>query len=96
MRVLSIALLLGSVALLVAVAAANWGFLNGEMSHDDDFAELYQDQGTGETVAMATSPVFNPDWIQNLQQYRNRYLIIGLVVLAVAFVLGLQSRGTEA
>ena len=95
MRVLSIALLLGSVALLVSVAAANWGLLNGETSDGSDFAGLHQYQDAGETISMAASPVFNPAWVQNLQQYRDRYLIIGLVVMAVAFVLGLQSRGTE-
>jgi hypothetical protein len=94
MRVLSIALLLGSIALLALVAVANWGFLSGHIQAEGDTG-LYQEEYTGENIDMIASPILNPDLIRNLQQYRDRYLLIGLVVLAVAFVLGLQGRGAE-
>ncbi len=95
MRVLSIALLLGSIALLAMIAIANWGFADAGAADETVLNELYQNTGDGGAVDSSSTSILNSGWIQNLQHYRNRYLIIGLVVLAVAFILGLQAKGSE-
>ena len=95
MRVLSITLLLGSIALLALVAIANWGFADAGAADESVSGGLHQNQGDGAAIDSSSASILNPDLIQNLQQYRNRYLIIGLVVLAVAFILGLQAKGSE-